>query len=587
MRGLVAATLVFLAWPASLVAQDNVQVEELQPPQAAPAPPPAPPAAQASELPVDVRAVALQAEQKYNEGDLAAAAALYRQAADATPLGAEKVRLLVTLSSLQHQLGQNEPAIGALSEALAIEPDYRVDPVVLGQSFLDIYYEAQKRAVQARARLAEERRALAVKRFQEGDVAAARELFDQVLALVPNEPNALYYLAVLDQRAGASERALAGFQKLLALRSAQPGAVPAALQVQALNSAAILYFDRGYFDDAESALTDALRLDENQSELWNNLGLARRRLGKRQEAMEAFRRAHDIDPAKEAAINNLGLAYLDASNWQQAAALLLDGTQRFPANPSLWLNLAIAQRGLGDAASAEASFGKAIELDAENRQNTAARAASYLALLQSEQGRFDRAVESARRALAWKADDAQAWTQLGLAQQGLGDLAAAQASLEKAQTLDPAGAEIVNNLGSVYYRQGEFEKARDAFQRAVAIRPDFVAAADNLDHANKKLAELQTLEKRLGLRLAIGAAARSASGAPLPGLLVISVGSPETTPAGRAKMQSGDRILRADGQALSSASDLYAIATRTPAPKAIGLELLRAGKPAKVKLKLS
>jgi S1-C subfamily serine protease len=67
---------------------------------------------------------------------------------------------------------------------------------------------------------------------------------------------------------------------------------------------------------------------------------------------------------------------------------------------------------------------------------------------------------------------------------------------------------------------------------------------------------------------------------------VAAVGSTETTPAGRAKMQPGDRILRADGQSLSSASELHALATRVPAPRSIGLELMRAGKPAKVKLKL-
>lgn len=578
-----------LALPAAAAArQDNVEVEELQPepapqppPEPTPTPPQPPPAA-----PVDVRSVALQAEQKYNEGDLAGAVFLYRQAADATRDEAERVRLLVTLSSLQHQIGDNPNAIQALAEALAIDPDYAVDPVVLGQSFMEVYYEAQKQAAQARVKRAEEKRALGVKRLSEGDVEAARTLFEEVLRLVQNEPHALYHLAVLDQNSGAADRALAGFQKLLALRSAQPGAVPAALQVQALNSLAILYYERGYYDDAESSLVEALRLDEAQAEIWNNLGLARRRLGKRQEATEAFRRAHEIDPKKEAAINNLALSFIDASSWAQAATLLTDGTRLYPQNASLWLNLAIAQRGLGDAAGSELSFGRAIELDPDNRQGLAARAASYLALVLSEQGRYDRAVESAQRAVAWKADDAQAWTQLGLAQQGLGDLAAARVSLEKAQTLDPASAEIVNNLGSVYYRTNEFEKAQEAFQRAVTIRPDFVAAADNLEHAQKKLAELATLEKRLGLRLATGAAAAGPDGAPGSGLLVVAVGPAETTPAGRAKMQPGDRIVRADGQPLKSPSDLHAIATRVPAPRSIGLELIRAGKPAKAKLKL-
>ena len=595
MRWLAAAWFLCLALPAVAPArQPPVEVEELpsappaepsqKPPQA---PPATPPAAEGSAEAADYRALALQAEQKYNEGDLAGAALLYRQAADAAAEPAEKVRLLVTASSLQHQLGQNEEAVKALAEALTIEPGYKVDPVVLGQPYMDVYYEAQKRAADARARRGEEARELAVKRFQEGDIGAARDLFGQSLAAIPNEPTALYYLAVLDQRAGDTDKALGGFQKLLSLRSAQPGAVPTAVQVQALNSLAIIYFDRANYEDAESALSEAIRLDDTQAEIWNNLGLARRRLGKRQDATDAFRRAHEIDPEKEAVINNLALSYIDASNWAPAAELLAEGARRYPENPSLFLNLAIAQRGLGDAAGAEASFSKAIALDGANKQGLAARAASYLALLQSEQGRFDDAAASAQQAVSWKPDDAQAWAQLGLARQGLGDLPAARQALEKAQVLDPASAEIVNNLGSVYYRQSEFEQARDAFQRAVTMRPDFIAAADNLDHSKKKLAELQVLESRFGLRIATGAAALSATGAPSSGLLVAAVGNAETTPAGRAKMLAGDRIVRADGQPVNSASDLYAIVTRVPAPRAVSLELLRAGKPAKAKLKLS
>ncbi len=492
----------------------------------------------------------------------------------------------MTLSSLEHQLGQREPAVVALSEALAIDPNVQIDPVMLGQTFMDVYYEAQKRAADLRQRHAEDLRELALKRVEEGDVSAARDLFQQVLALVQNEPYALYHIAALDQRAGANDRALAGFQKLLALRTTQPGAVPTALQVQALNSAAILYYERGYFDDAESALTEALQLDDKQAEIWNNLGLARRRLGKRQEATAAFRRAYEIDPSKEAVINNLALSYIDASNWAEAVALLADGTGKYPKNASLWLNRAIAQRGLGDAAGAEVSFQRVIELDTDNRQGLAARSSSYLALLHLEQGRFDAAVASAQRAIAWKADDAQAWNQLGLAQQGKGDLAAARTSLEKAVSIDPASAEIANNLGSVYYRANDFAQAQEAFQRALTMRPDFVAAGDNLEHAKKKLAELETLDQRLGLRLATGTAALGPGGAPATGLLVTAVGSAETTPAGRAKMQPGDRILRADGQGLASASELYALATRVPAPRSIALELMRAGKPAKAKLKL-
>src|SRR4029453_1668315 len=101
MRRSAAAWLLCFVLPALAAArQQNVEVEELQPPPAEPVaqqPPPTPaPELQAATAPGDYRTLALQAEQKYNEGDLAGAALLYRQAADAATEAGEKVRLLVT-----------------------------------------------------------------------------------------------------------------------------------------------------------------------------------------------------------------------------------------------------------------------------------------------------------------------------------------------------------------------------------------------------------------------------------------------------------------------------------------------------------
>jgi Flp pilus assembly protein TadD len=207
------------------------------------------------------------------------------------------------------------------------------------------------------------------------------------------------------------------------------------------------------------------------------------------------------------------------------------------------------------------SLGKAIEVD--RNRGLAARAATYLALIQAEQGRFDRAAESARRAVTWKDDDAQAWTQLGLAQQGLGDLAGARVSLEKAQALDPASAETLNNLGSVYYRASDFEGA-GAFQRAVTMRPDFVAAADNLEHARRA--------RRAGdARKAPRPASPPApSPDPPPGCW-----SPRWA-APRPRRPAGRRCRLATASCAPTASRwgrrrLYALATRVPAPRSIAL----------------
>ena len=63
---------------------------------------------------------------------------------------------------------------------------------------------------------------------------------------------------------------------------------------------------------------------------------------------------------------------------------------------------------------------------------------------------------------------------------GRGDLAAAEASLEEALTLDGEHAVALNRLGMVLRRQGRFEEAEAAYLRALAARPNYALACYNL-----------------------------------------------------------------------------------------------------------
>jgi tetratricopeptide (TPR) repeat protein len=595
---LTLALLLCLAAPA--VAQ--VEVEELpeapppeseapppaeaQTPEAAPQPPPPaqPPTQPAPTTPppaeLDARALEAQAEERYADGDLEGAAVLYRQAAERAESTAERVRLLVVLASLEHQLGRPDGAVKALTEVLLLQPEYTLDEAAHGRDFVDVYFEAKKRATDERHRQSNDRLREALEKLAAGDQPAARKHLQEGLALRPNAPELLYNLALLDQREGKADAAIAGFQKLMALRAAAPGEISPELQVQTLNSLGILYYERGFNEDAEAALAEASTLDPNQSKVWNNLGLARRKLGKRQEATEAFRRAHELDPADDAALNNLALAYIDAANWTAAAALLAEGTARAPQNAGLWFNLGVAKRGLGDLPGAAEALRQAITADAGNQGGVAARSASYLALVLYEQGDAAAAAAAAQRAIEQNGDDVQAWTYLGLAQQAQGDLDGARTSLEKAAGLDPTSAEIANNLGSTYFRLGDYAKAETAFQRSLTLRPDFLAATENIAQARRRLAELATLRDRLGLVVATrpkppGARAGLAIESVVPG-----------SPAALAEIVAGDLVVGADGNPVLSLTDVVKLLERTPPPKALGVELWRAGKVQREKIRL-
>src|SRR5258705_375886 len=104
-----------------------------------------------------------------------------------------------------------------------------------------------------------------------------------------------------------------------------------------------------------------------------------------------------------------------------------------------------------------------------------------------EEARFDEAIEHYRRALAFKADYAPAYSNMGTARYDLGSVLLgagmfrdATDQLAVALRLMPDSAEAYNNLGIALGSQGEREKAIDRFQQAVRLQPGFVDAQQTL-----------------------------------------------------------------------------------------------------------
>ena len=54
------------------------------------------------------------------------------------------------------------------------------------------------------------------------------------------------------------------------------------------------------------------------------------------------------------------------------------------------------------------------------------------------------------------------------------------AELEQAAKLSPRQPIYLNQLGIAYRQQGQFAKARDAYERAIALDPGYAAALLNL-----------------------------------------------------------------------------------------------------------
>ena len=67
-------------------------------------------------------------------------------------------------------------------------------------------------------------------------------------------------------------------------------------EIQDLVAKGQSFLEDGKFNDALGFFEQALLLNQNDPNLWNNKGIALRSLGRYEEAMECFNKSLEIDP---------------------------------------------------------------------------------------------------------------------------------------------------------------------------------------------------------------------------------------------------------------------------------------------------
>ncbi len=213
---------------------------------------------------------------------------------------------------------------------------------------------------------------------QAGNPAAARELAEKTLAIIPGDPAAL---------------------ALLQGRAPEGPAGPAA----ALINASLAAYQAGRFAESIAAAQAALKADPHSAEAWNNIGAGYGAMHDWARAIAAEQQALKLNPALTIAANNL--------RWfqsQKAAA----GTSAVPGGPGT------------DAAGALVNQ----------------------SLRLNQTGHYAESAEAAKKALA----------------------------------LDPQSAEAWNNIAADDEAMGQWDAAIQAARNAIALRPDFQLARNNL-----------------------------------------------------------------------------------------------------------
>lgn len=144
------------------------------------------------------------------------------------------------------------------------------------------------------------------------------------------------------------------------------------------------------------------------------------------------------------------------------------------------LNEALAQLEAGRLEEAQARFRQVLDKQPENVE-----ALSGLGRAAYKGRHFDQAVDYLTRAVGKRDLAIEDHNTLGLAYLALDRKAEAQSCLRKALDLDPASPETLKNLGTVFAKEKDYDKASDFYRRAIAISPKFAEAYNNLGNILK------------------------------------------------------------------------------------------------------
>jgi predicted O-linked N-acetylglucosamine transferase (SPINDLY family) len=306
----------------------------------------------------------------------------------------------------------------------------------------------------------------AVAHHSAGRLADAVAIYDQLLGVDPDQPDALHLKGVAVFQAGEAEDGLGLIARAIELR-------PDVADYHA--NLGNMLWTQGRAAEAEGPLERAVELNPDHAEAHNNLGNTLEALGRDDAALERFARAVELKSDYGDAHGNYGISLHRAGRLNEAEAMLRRALELDPASAQAHNNLGNALRDLARFEEAESLLRRAVELKPDY-----ANAHYNLGIALFDQRRLEDAEAALRRALALDPDSVGAHNNLAVVLSELGRYEEAEDSVRRAIDLDPEHGEAHNNLGVVLRGLGHFEAAEDAYRRALALDPGNADAHSNL-----------------------------------------------------------------------------------------------------------
>jgi tetratricopeptide (TPR) repeat protein len=240
--------------------------------------------------------------------------------------------------------------------------------------------------------------------------------------------------------------------------------------VRAYQNLGILQAQAGRFDRAATAFEEAVALDPASPQLQYFLGVAFFNLQRYDKAAPALTKVVAADPANVDARRMLALSCLNTEEFARTVDLLRDDPLK-DTDASLQLAYGVALVRSGRAAEAEALFGKLLAAHADSPELNV-----VLGQAHAEQGDYDAAVTSLRRALELKSTVAEANSTLGIIFLKQGKLEDSEQALKAELASHPGDVRTRYTLATVYELNRQVDAALREVRAVLKTRPEYADA---------------------------------------------------------------------------------------------------------------
>ena len=229
-----------------------------------------------------------------------------------------------------------------------------------------------------------------------------------------------------------------------------------------------LLVETGKPKEGRDRLETAIRLGQNDAQVWFFIGIADRELGDLPDAVSALERAEILDPGNQSVLSSLVDAYLAAGRTNDAMRIANRAMQLHPNDAASYESLGTVQLTQDKFDEGRATLNKALAIDPKDTRAKLLIARSYLSQKNPDP---DKALAQYNAILADDPKNIDALSGKAAALSMKNDVAGAVDAWQQVAKLEPDSVEPEDNIAQLYLDKKMVEQGRQAFAQAIKDHP--------------------------------------------------------------------------------------------------------------------